>query len=295
MGRSIRSAGLLAALAVTVPGAAVAQQPAPPSAQPTPAPSAQPDMTQLVQKIDQASPASAPAAGSTGAAAPAPSGAGAPVAGAKSNGDVTGYGYSDKPVRSAPSAPTHARRRLPKLLHHANEVVASFPGFEMLADGGSRLFVQLSKSVDVDQAKSSDSTPRPMRKGKHARANAKPAAGGAGSTLAVTMRGAEVLSRVNELALETVHFNTPVVSARLVPAGNDLQFVIHLRADVAPTVKVVPTKDNGAMVQIDFPAGSYLPPAEAMEAARGAAPASMQAQPDTLAPEGVNNSASETE
>jgi len=32
-----------------------------------------------------------------------------------------------------------------------------------------------------------------------------------------------------------------------------------------------------------------------MEAARGAAPASMQAQPDTLAPEGVNNSTSETE
>ncbi len=64
---------------------------------------------------------------------------------------------------------------------------------------------------------------------------------------------------MNEGALVTAHFNTPVVRARLVPAGHNLALVVELRADVTPQMKVVPAKDNGAMLQIDFPQGSYLP------------------------------------
>ncbi len=65
---------------------------------------------------------------------------------------------------------------------------------------------------------------------------------------------------MNEGALVTVHFNTPVVRARLVPAGRDLDLMIELRADVTPQMKIVPAKDNGAMLQIDFAPGAYLPP-----------------------------------
>jgi hypothetical protein len=149
-------------------------------------------------------------------------------------------------------------------VRHAGEAVATFPGFEMLADGGSRLFVQLSKQVDVDQQKDAGHAAAPARKGKRARA-----ATASGPTLKYTLKGAEVLRRNNELALVTVHFNTPVVRARLQPAGRDLLLVVDLRADVTPSMKVVPAKDNGAMLQIDFPQGSYLP---AQAAAPDAAP-----------------------
>ncbi|HEY2511344.1 MAG TPA: hypothetical protein VGI39_10830, partial [Polyangiaceae bacterium] len=94
-------------------------------------------------------PAAAPAApaGDANANAAAAGGAAAASTPAASNGNVTGYGYSKKsPVPSAAAGP--ARHR-PPLAHHANEAVATFDGFEMLADGGSRVFVQLSKQVDV--------------------------------------------------------------------------------------------------------------------------------------------------
>ena len=80
------------------------------------------------------------------------------------------------------------------------------------------------------------------------------------TTLTYILRGTEVVQRNNENALVTVHFNTPVVKARLVPAGKDLRLIIEMRADVTPTINVVPTKDNGAMLHIDFAPGSYLPP-----------------------------------
>ena len=68
-----------------------------------------------------------------------------------------------------------------------------------------------------------------------------------------------MLRRNDEGALMTVHFNTPVVRARLLPVGRDLHLVVVLRSDVTPAMKVVAAKDNGVMLQIDFPQGSYLP------------------------------------
>jgi hypothetical protein len=76
-------------------------------------------------------------------------------------------------------------------------------------------------------------------------------------------KGAQVLQRNNRNALVTVHFNTPVSRARLVPAGRDLHFVLDMRADVAPTFKVTPAKDNSAILQIDFAKGDFLPAAGA--------------------------------
>ena len=142
--------------------------------------------------------------------------------------------------------------------HHPNEAVATFTGFEMLADGGSRLFVQLSKQVDVgqEQEKGRDGAAASSpKKGKKARAAAKP---DVVARLKFVLKGTEVLNPMNEGALVTVHFNTPVVRARLVPAGHNLDLVVELRADVTPQMKIVPAKDNGAMLQIDFPPGAYL-------------------------------------
>lgn len=139
---------------------------------------------------------------------------------------ATGYGWS-----TAPAPRRHVRAvRAAK----AQTPDAIMPGFEMLADGSSQLFVELSKPVTYDTKASRGS-------------------------IVYVLKGAHVDKRNNYNPLVTVHFNTPVTSARLVPHGKDLWFVIDLRASVQPTVTMDAAKDGGAVLRIGFPSGSYLP------------------------------------
>jgi len=110
--------------------------------------------------------------------------------------------------------------------------VATFPGFRMLPGGGSRIFVELTKSVNVDERR-------------------------ANGALVYTLRGAQVLSRNNKNALITTHFATPVARARLVPAGSDVDLVIDLRTGVEATHQVVAGENGTARLEIDFPPGDY--------------------------------------
>jgi hypothetical protein len=119
--------------------------------------------------------------------------------------------------------------------------IATLPGFEMLADGGSRLFVQLTQNVPVDEKRSA-------------------------GTVTYLLHGAHVAKHNNERPLVTVHFNTPVSRARLVPHGGDLAFVVDLRANVQPTFKVETAKEGGAILIIDFPKGDFVPNAPAPSA-----------------------------
>ena len=111
--------------------------------------------------------------------------------------------------------------------------VATLPGFEMLAEGGSRLFVELSQRVQVDERKVHGS-------------------------LTYVLHGAHVMVHNNTNPLVTVHFNTPVASARLVPSGHDLLFIVSLRADATPTWKINPGKEGSSVLTVDFPKGSYV-------------------------------------
>ncbi len=206
--------------------------------------------------VAQNPPAEAPAAAPPADSSAAPAASAAPVSSAapKSNEPaVTGYAYHEHPSPPAPAS--FSSRHHARLAHHGNEALAQGTGFEMLADGGSRLFVQLSRQVDVDQAKDMATAQAPRH--KHGRA-AKQAPGAALTRLTYVLKGTELLRRNDGNPLETIDFNTPIVRARLVPSGRDLHFVILLRADVTPTMKTIPTKDNGAMLQIDFPQGSYV-------------------------------------
>jgi hypothetical protein len=115
---------------------------------------------------------------------------------------------------------------------------AVMPGFETLADGSTRLFVELSKPVTFET--------------KAAR-----------GTVTYVLKGTRVLRRNNTNPLVTLHFNTPVTSAKLVPHGADLWFVLDLRADVQPTVTMDAAKDGSAVMHIELPKGAYLPPEEA--------------------------------
>jgi hypothetical protein len=125
------------------------------------------------------------------------------------------------------------------------------PGFETLADGSSRLIVELTKPVAT-----------------------------------YVLKGARVIKRNNTNALVTVHFNTPVTSARLVPHGHDLWFVVELRASVQPTVTMDTSKDGGAVMHIELPKGQYLPgeasaPSPPPSASSAPAPDPSKAAPST--------------
>jgi len=188
------------------------------------------------------------------AAPPAAPGSAAP---AKPVVPATGYGWSTKPAG-------HSRARLRATragaASAANPAGTVIPGFETLADGSSRVFVQMSKPAAYSE---------------------KPAKG----SITYILKGVHVDRRNNLNALVTVHFNTPVTSARLVPHGSDLWFVVELRADVQPSVAMDATKDGGAMLRVEFPKGDYLSgaPAPSPRVPASAAPPTAAA-PATAAP-----------
>jgi hypothetical protein len=141
---------------------------------------------------------------------------------------ATGYGWSTpKANPGRPRAPrTAARKSTPDAL---------LPGFEVQADGSTRFFVQLTQAVPFETKK-------------------------ARGSLTYVLKGAHVDRRNNTNPLVTVHFNTPVTSARLVPHGNDLWFVLDLRADASPAATMdTPAQGGPATLRIDFPKGNYAP------------------------------------
>ena len=110
--------------------------------------------------------------------------------------------------------------------------VATFPGFRLLPNGGSRIYVELTKNVGVEERR-------------------------VNGAIVYTLRGAQVLSRNNKNALITTHFATPVARARLVPSGTDVDLVIDLRKAVEATHQVVAGDNATARLEIDFPPGDY--------------------------------------
>jgi hypothetical protein len=171
-------------------------------------------------------------AGTAGSPAPASGGdngtaAGAAAAGDKkpsSPGNVGGVSFQDKPARRAPTGRVVLRRSGP---------IATFPGFEQLPDGGSRLFVQLSQSVPVEERRAQGS-------------------------VTYVLKGAHLRVHNDANALVTVHFNTPVFRARLTPQGNDLLFILELRSAASPTFKLSDNQDRSSTLQIDFPKGDFI-------------------------------------
>ncbi len=172
-------------------------------------------------------PASTPPDTAAPSASPAPAGSDAP---AKPVVPATGYGWSTKP---SGKARLRVRATRASAASSASPNGTVIPGFETLADGSSRVFVQMPK-------------PAPY--------STKVAKG----AITYVLKGLHIDRRNNLNALVTVHFNTPVTRARLVPHGGDLWFVVDLRANVQPTVSMDATKDGGAMLRVEFPKGDYL-------------------------------------
>jgi hypothetical protein len=109
----------------------------------------------------------------------------------------------------------------------------TWPGFQMLPNGGSRIFVQLTSEVDVDA--------KMLTK-----------------RMVITLKNAEIAGRTNQFPLLTRFFNTPVRQATLVQKGKDTLLVLRLRTDTMPVVSKEGAKDGYHFVYVDFPRGEYL-------------------------------------
>jgi hypothetical protein len=162
------------------------------------------------------------------------------------------------PVASAaaPPAPPTASTAVRPAAHRGkgNASSLALPGFETMGDGSTRLFVELSRPVTYDTKVSGVS-------------------GVSGSTITYVLKGARAGRRNNTNPLVTVHFNTPVTSARLVPHGHDLWFVVQLRAKVQPAVTMDAAKDGTVVMRIEMPKGDYLPAGAQTGDAKAASPA----------------------
>ena len=215
MGFSVRSLGLVSLLALVLTPAIAAAQGAPP-----------PAATALPPPPGGGTTPGGGAGGAAGSGGATSGGAAAakPADDSKSTGNVGGVSFNDKPVRRAPTQRT---------FRSVSGPLATFPGYEQLPDGGSRLFVQVSQAVPVEERKASGS-------------------------VTYVLKGAHLRVNNDANALVTVHFNTPVFRARLTPQGNDLLFVLELRAAVAPTFKLSPNPDKTSTLQIDFAKGDFI-------------------------------------
>ena len=142
---------------------------------------------------------------------------------------ATGYGYSDKPTgRGSVARPqrSHAGRA---------GAAAAFPSFTATEGGGSRIVVHLSSTVPVEERK-------------------------AAGTVTYILKGVHVTRWNDTNPLVTVHFNTPVSQARLVPRGGDLHLIVDLRASATPTFKMSPAPPGGtAALEVEFGKGDYVP------------------------------------
>lgn len=136
------------------------------------------------------------------------------------------------------AAPTPARKRPVRrktaaALPRATGPVATFPGYHALPDGRTQVYVEITSPVAVAES----TVP---------------------GAITYRLKGARVTVRNNKNALITTHFpGTPVARARLVPAENDLNLVIELRANVTATYRMVSSEAGTARLEVEFPAGQY--------------------------------------
>jgi glucose/arabinose dehydrogenase len=151
-----------------------------------------------------------------------------PETAAEPQAEPTAAAAAATPARKRP-----IRRKTAAALPRATGPVATFPGYHALPDGRTQVYVEITSLVAV-----AEST--------------------APGTITYRLKGARVTVRNNKNALITTHFPaTPVARARLVPADNDLNLIIELRANVTATYRMVSSETGTARLEVEFPAGQY--------------------------------------
>lgn len=133
---------------------------------------------------------------------------------------------------------------------------ATWPGLQMLANGGSRIFVQLTSKTEVQFEMQPDK-------------------------MVLTLKNTAIAGPTNAFPLETRYFNTPVKRARLKAKDRDTLLILDLRREITPIVSNEGARDGYFFVYLDFPAGNYLSEAPLTEPA-GASDGAGAEQPGSL-------------
>lgn len=162
------------------------------------------------------------------------------ISGAKGPG-VVGNG-AKKPAAAtgggAPVAGTTAKSKSKAAPVSATNV-AQWPGFHLTEDGGSEVIVEFSKATGA------------------------PSEHKAAGSYTYVFKGPVVSKANNKNPLITVHFNTPVASARLISGKGELRLVVEMRAGVEAAassgMRAASEGGGGQQFFVKFPAGSWLP------------------------------------
>jgi hypothetical protein len=132
----------------------------------------------------------------------------------------------------------------------------TWPGFQMMPDGRSRVFVQTTTQVDVSAAL-------------------------VGGNLVVDLGDVKIAGRNNRRPLITKFFNTPVTEVAVQREKKRTRLILSMRAPVEPRVSHEQAQSGFHFVYIDFPPGNYQPN-DAQVAAAANAPVDL---PEAARPE----------
>jgi hypothetical protein len=123
----------------------------------------------------------------------------------------------------------------------------TWPGFQMRADGSSRVFIQSNAPL----------APQPTA---------------APGRFLVHLPGAHIIAGTNRLPLETRYFNTPVTKVSLSTDRSGVTLVLELRADVAPQLSTETGAAGYYFTFIELPKGNYVQTIEPSKIAAAAPP-----------------------
>lgn len=112
--------------------------------------------------------------------------------------------------------------------------LVTWPGFQMLPGGGTRVFVQTSIEV----------VPELKRDG--------------GANWQVLMPGVTLPSGNVRLPLDTQFFNTPVKSVRAVARGGMAVVLLEMRAQLKPIMRTERAENGYFFTYLEFPPGSFI-------------------------------------
>lgn len=133
-----------------------------------------------------------------------------------------GYSWSDKPAKKGKWRPRKQVKFDP------NTPIATYPGFRMLADGSSQVWVQVTRKVSVTAPNTSGMP-------------------------TFVLAGAQVAVHNNTNALVTEYFDTPLARAKLKADAGGAQLVLELRENVAVKQRIVDGPRGSMVLYIDLP------------------------------------------
>jgi len=111
---------------------------------------------------------------------------------------------------------------------------ATWLGFQMIKEGGSRFFLQVTSQVEIQVENSG------------------------ADRFVVILKNVRIAGRNNRRPLETSLFNTPVKRAYLRRHKKDTKLVFELRANAIPVISNQPGTGGFHFVLFDFPAGDFV-------------------------------------